>query len=151
MTFHPGARRLAVLLVVSLAWAGCKGKEAESAAPVSVPPVSSVPSFKVNAVELGNAIGPDKRVAAQSSTFLPTDTIYAVVTTDGAAPSVTLAAVWTYEDGQVVSESSQVIAPTGPAASEFHIAKPDGFPPGRYKVEIKADNATVGGKTFDVR
>lgn len=148
MMFHSNARRLAALLVVSLIWVGCKGKETESAA---VPPVSAVPAFKVSKVELGNAIGADKRVAAPASVLAPNDTIYAVVVTEGAAQSVTLAATWTYEDGQLVNESMQTIAPTGPAATEFHISEPDGLPQGKYKVEIKADNSVVGIQTFEVR
>jgi len=152
MMFHSNARRLAAVLVVSLIWTGCKGKEAETSAPAPVPPVgAAVPAFKVSKVELGNAIGADKRIAAPASVLAPSDTIYAVVVTEGAAPSVTLAATWTYEDGQLVNESMQTIAPTGPAATEFHISKPDGLPPGKYKVEIKADNALVGTETFEVR
>jgi hypothetical protein len=83
--------------------------------------------------------------------FAASDTIYAVIATEGAAPSVTLAAKWTYEDGQTVNESTQTIAPTGPAATEFHIAKPDGWPTGKYKVEISANGAPAGSQEFEVR
>jgi hypothetical protein len=151
--FHSGARRLAALLAVSVIWVACKGKEAETApaAPEPVPPVSAVPVFKVTTVELGNAIGADKRVAAPASVFSGGDTIYAVVATEGALRPVVLAATWTFEDGQLVAESTETIESAAPAATEFHISKPDGLPPGRYKVEIKADNATVGSKEFEVR
>jgi hypothetical protein len=38
---------------------------------------------------------------------------------------------WTFEDGQVVNES-QNIASSGPAVTEFHISKPDGWLVGKY-------------------
>jgi hypothetical protein len=105
----------------------------------------------VSGIELGNAIGADKRVSAPSSSFASTDTIYASVATDGASPSVTLVARWTYQDGQLVNEESQSIAPTGPAVSEFHIAKPDGWPAGSYQVEVIANGASAGRREFQVR
>ena len=40
---------------------------------------------------------------------------------------------WTYQDGQVVNESTQTIAPTGDAKTEFHISKPEGWPPGQVQ------------------
>jgi hypothetical protein len=62
-----------------------------------------------------------------------------------------LAAKWTYQDGQTVNESSQSIAPTGPAATAFQVAKPDGFPAGKYKVEITKDGVSAGTREFEVK
>jgi hypothetical protein len=64
---------------------------------------------------------------------------------------VTLVARWTYGDGQLVKESSQTIAPSGPTVSEFHISKPDGWPAGSYKVEVVANGAPVGSQSFEVK
>jgi hypothetical protein len=64
---------------------------------------------------------------------------------------VTLKARWTYEDGQLVNESQQTIAPTGPAVTEFHIAKPSGWPAGKYQVEISSAAGSLGSKSFEVR
>ena len=55
-----------------------------------------------------------------------------------------------WEDGQVVNETSQIAEP-GPATTEFHIAKPDGWPAGSYQVEILADGATAVVQRFEVR
>jgi hypothetical protein len=90
-------------------------------------------------------------VTQQGTTFAPTDTIYVTVVTTGSAPSATLTAKWTYQDGQVVNESTQTIAPTGPAATEFHIAKPDGWPAGSYKVEVSLNGRSTGTKEFEVK
>ena len=100
---------------------------------------------------MGKKIGADKRVASPVTTFGPKDTIYASVATTGSAPSKTLTAKWTFQDGQTVKEGSETIAPTGPAVTEFHIAKPSGWPVGKYKVEISADGAPVSTKEFEVK
>jgi uncharacterized protein YfaS (alpha-2-macroglobulin family) len=105
----------------------------------------------VTTVELGKQIGADKRVTQQMTSFAPKDTIYATVLTNGSAPSATLTAKWTYQDGQVVNESTQSIAPNGPAATEFHIAKPDGWPTGTYKVEVSLDGRSGGTREFEVK
>ena len=119
------------------------------AAPLTPPPAASV--VTVTTVELGNQIGADKRVTQQRTSFAPTDTIYATVVTNGSAPSATLTAKWTYQDGQVVNDSTQTIAPTGPAATEFHISKPDGWPAGTYKVEVSLNGRSTGTKEFEVK
>lgn len=133
----------------------CKKSE-EPAKPAAPAPQAAAPApqapapFQVARIDLGNAIGTDKKVAAPSTSFKPGDTIYASIVTVGAAPSVTLKARWTYQDGQLVSESSQSIAPTGPAATEFHIAKPDGWPAGKYTLEVAANGTPVGTREFTV-
>jgi len=148
--------RITFALAVALALLACDRSET-SAPPASTPPVSApAPAAapepaRVSAIDLGNAIGADKRVTAPGAAFAPGDTIFASIATEGASPSLTLTARWTYEDGQLVSESSETIAPTGPATTEFHITKPDGFPAGRYRVEISANGAAAGARDFEVR
>ncbi len=160
--------RLAVFvcLAAALGATGCRRDDARSATPTAAPaaaPTAAAPAtqpaaqappaapFAVSSIELGKEIKPDKRVAEAITVFAPTDTIYASVVTSGTAPSVTLKARWTYEDGQLVNESEQTIAPQGPSATEFHIARPSGWPAGKYKVEIAANGAPAGSKDFEVR
>ncbi len=142
--------RIALALAVGLALFACGRSETTTSTP-STPPVSANAPARVSAVQLGNAISADKRVSAPAAAFAPGDTIFASISTEGSAPSLTLTARWTYEDGQLVDESSETIAPTGPATTEFHIAKPDGFPAGRYKVVITADGAPAATREFEVR
>jgi hypothetical protein len=149
--------RTIIACVLIVAAGACKRNEAPPAktasAPATIapaqPPTAAVP-FKVVAVDLGKEINADKKIAQPTAAFGTADTIYAVVTTEGTAPSVALNARWTYEDGQVVDETSQTIAPTGKGATEFHIAKPGGWPTGKYKVEISANGAVVTAKDFVV-
>ncbi len=144
------AAGLGLLVVAAPA---CKKKEApatsaEAAAPASAPaPVA----FAVQSVEVGKGIGADKRVASPGTTFGRRDTIYVSVATEGAAPSKTLSAKWTFHTGQVVKQQSETIAPTGPAATEFHISKPSAWPTGKYKVEIAIDGAPAGSKDFEIK
>src|SRR6185295_19140349 len=105
----------------------------------------------VTGVSLGRAIGGDKRVTDAAGTFKPNDVIYASIATSGSAPSASLKARWTYQDGQVVEETEQVIAPTGDAVTEFHISKPDGWPAGKYKLEVLLDGTPAQTKDFEVK
>jgi hypothetical protein len=110
-------------------------------------------AVRVTQVELGRSVGPDGRVNDNATTdeFRPNDTIYASVNTEGTATGTTLAARWTFQDGQVVDETSNTISPTGPTVTAFHITKPDGFPAGRYKVEILLNGQRVESKDFEVK
>jgi hypothetical protein len=136
-----------------IAVAGCKKAappvqdESANAAPAAPAPKE----FSVTGIDVGKGLGADKRVTTPTTTFAPTDTIYASVATDGAAPSKTIVAKWTFQDGQTVKEESSTIAPTGLATTEFHIAKKSGWPVGKYKVEITVDGRSAGTKDFEVK
>lgn len=114
------------------------------------PPAAAIP-FKIAAVELGRELGTNKRVTSPTTSFGAHDTVCASVSSEGSAPKVTLKARWTYQDGQLVDESVQSIAPTGPTTTEFHVAKPSDWPAGNYKVEISADGTTATTREFVVR
>jgi hypothetical protein len=153
MTRHVPTGLVCLALLFSLVACNRETQAPTTTAPppaVSAPAPASAP-FRVSGVQVGNAIDADKEVVAPSATLAPGDTIYASVMTEGAAPKVTLTARWTYEDGQLVDETTQIIAPTGPATSEFHISKPDGWPAGRYQVQILADGTAVATQQFEVR
>jgi hypothetical protein len=148
-------RAVAIGLCVALAafGAACSKKPAEAPAPLPAPAPAPAPvsTVQVTDVQLGTAVGADRRVSAPTNAFRPTDTIYASVVTTGSAPSATLTARFTYQDGQLVNESSQTIAPTGSDATEFHISKPDGWPAGQYRVEVLLDGRSVSTKDFQVQ
>ena len=129
------------LLLVAVALAGCSRKET---------PPAAASALRVADISLGRSIAADKSVVDKSDSFRPEDTFYLSVRTEGSATSATLKARWTYEGGQVVDESIQSIAPSGPAITEFHVSKPDGWPPGRYEVEVSLNGATAGRKEFKV-
>lgn len=136
---------LSMLLVLGMV--ACQKKEAPK--PAAAPPAG----VSVSAITLGNAIGADKKVTAPGDSFAKSDTIYAAVETQGAG-TATLAAKWTYHKGDKVADvsaSEQTIMPSGPAVSEFHISKPDGWPQGDYQVEVLLNGASAGVKKFTVK
>ncbi len=148
-TNWPALAGVALILVLA-GGGGCKKKtEAPAPLPAPAPPPVAVP-VQVTALELGTAVGADKRVTAPTERFSPGDTIYAVVLTSGSAASANLTARFTYQDGQVVAETPQTIAPSGADATEFHVSKPDGWPAGAYRVVILLDGQEVTSRSFTV-
>lgn len=152
---------LALGLAGALTIAACNKSPENTPAPATTtPPPAPAPAptpppaaqgVSVTSVDLGTAVGADQKVTSPTTSFSPKDTIYAAVSTTGAASNATLGAKWTYQDGQTVNDSSQTIAPTGPAVTTFHISKPDGWPAGNYKVEISLDGNAVSSKDFSVK
>ena len=141
---------MALALAVTATFTACGGGDSDAPAD-TVPPAATDAAVRVTQVDIGNAIGADKRVTAVSEELRPSDTIYASVVTEGSASSAELTARWTFEDGQVVDESSQTISPTGTAVTEFHISNPAGWPAGNYEVEILLNGARAETKSFSVR
>ena len=138
---------LALLLAGAMTSLGCD-REEPAVEQAEETDVVDEPALDVTGVALGRAIGADKRVIDEVGDFAPTDTIYASVETEGSG-SGTLAARWTYEDGQVVDESSHPIG-GGEQVSEFHVSKPDGWPEGHYEIVILLNGQEVDRKGFDV-
>ena len=143
--------RLWLVALVALTLSGCKRSQSVIDPEPETPPVSTAAPFRVSAFDLGNAIDASKRISSPTSTFAPDDTIYAAILSDGSAPNVEIVARWTFEDGQIVSESSQTLAADGPAATEFHLASPSGLPAGKYQVEVTANGAAAASREFEVK
>ena len=152
---------LATLAALVLTLNACGKKEeapkpqvalAPTSTPAPVPP-PVMAGVAVGSVTLGKAIDTGKKVSQAAESFGTKDTIYASVNTTGSG-NATLKAKWTYRKGgqeSLVKEDKQMIAPTGPATSEFHISKPDGWPVGDYQVEIFVDDKSANTKTFTVK
>lgn len=104
---------------------------------------------RVSQIDMGRSLNADKTVNDTDS-FKPNDTIYASIVTEGTGATATLKARWTYQDGQIVNESTQTIAPTGDARTEFHISKPDGWPTGKYKLEVFLNGSSAATRNFEV-
>ena len=127
-------------------------------APGAQPPAVSAPSApaavaRVTDIALGSALDAQGRVApdAAKTSFAPSDTIYVSVLTDKPPAGTSLSARWTYEDGQVVNEEHESLTSSDRTATEFHISKPDGWPTGRYRVEIALNGRPAGARDFEVR
>ena len=147
--------RVARASLLIFAVAACSKKDAEPApdtTPAPAPPANPT----VSTIELGRRIGSDKRVTDTTSVFARRDTIYLAVVTDNTSPTTNLTARWSFvSTGQVVDSTAQAVAPSASAGTvsvtEFHIAKPSGWPPGKYKVDVTMDGQSVGSREFEVR
>ena len=155
--------KLHIALVLAVMVSVATGCQKESPPPPPTPAPTAAPQVQTPAptpdmvsvanINLGKSLGPDKKVSAPTDTFSKSDTIYAVVETTGSG-NATLKAKWTYLKGDKiapVSEGSQTINASGPAATEFHISKPDGWPTGDYQVEISLNDTPAGTKKFVVK
>jgi hypothetical protein len=132
--------RVAGSLLLALAPLGCAGSKAPAQTGITV-----------TDIDVGRSVTADKTIADRSDAFQPADTFYVSVKTEGSGPSATLTARWTYEDGQVVDESRQTIAPAaGATFTEFHLSRTDGWPAGGYTVEVLLDGASAGTRDFKV-
>lgn len=173
---HPTVRLIAVALLASTALVACKKKDdtvnavdtapgtpASSVSLPSSPPPAPAPSTAtppaataISDVQLGNAVGTDNRVGSPSTSFGTKDTLYASVAVP-ASTTGTLGARWLYlgTDGAasptVVDTQSKSLTGGGATNHEFHISKPDGWPAGKYRVEINQDGRVVQTRDFDVR
>ena len=137
----------ALCLVLALGVSACQKSNTET----STTQDNATRELRVADIELGRGVGADKRVTDATTVFAPNETIYAAVVTDGGASDAEIKARWTFQDGQVVEESTQRVSPTGGAATEFHVSKPDGWPEGKYKVEVFVNGASAGSKDFEVK
>ncbi len=143
---------------------GCKKKEepaplppAADTMPAPAPAPAAMPATaSVNGVDLGNAVGADLRVTAPMTTFGSKDTIYAAVSTGTSDPAASVAgklgAKWTHIDSnQTVHEESKDITFAGDGVTDFQVSKPDGWPTGKYKLEISLDGSVVQTREFEVK
>lgn len=161
---------LAASLAAVLALSAC-GKKDDSAsqvpaasppatapAPSATTPSAATPSTGMDAsasvtftsLELGSTVDASNKILASGTSFAPKDTIYASVDTSGTG-NATLAAKWTYQDGQTVHEDSKSLNTSGPQTTAFMISKPSGFPAGNYKVDISLNGNQVASKDFAVK
>ena len=159
---------LATTIAVSVLLSAC----GNDPAPTPIPPIPAPPprvpvpatevatpadeasvaaAVSVVAVDLGNDVDDDGRVRAVLATFQPKDTIHASISTDGSAPTPTKLGVrWSYRDGGLIRADSKDFALVSPAITDFSVSKPDGWVPGKYKVEILLNGTVVQTKDFEV-
>jgi hypothetical protein len=108
--------------------------------------------IRVSDIQVGKVVGSDKKIGDQTTSFGVRDTMYVAVITDGAAKDAKITAKWTFNDKQVVKESSQTISPAGgETATEFHVDKKSAWPKGKYKVEVMLNGVSSGTKDLEVK
>jgi len=152
------AAALASSLIFFVALAACgkkdEGKVVDTTATGTQTATVSVDTtpIKVSDIQVGKAIGSDKKVANQTTDFGVRDTMYVAVITDGAAKDAKVTTKWTFNGKQVVKQDSQTISPTGGEnVTEFHIDKKTAWPKGKYTFEVLLNGVSAGTKDLEVK
>lgn len=138
------------LVALMLAVSGCGKKDSAPTVDTGSRAEANT-AVRVTDVKVGRGLGADQRLTEETDELRPADVIYAVVETQGSGPNTALQARWTYEDGQVVDETSRNISAAGDDVTEFHISKPSGWPKGKYKVEILLNGTPTASEDFEVK
>lgn len=143
----------AIIAAVTTALLACGKKEDTATTNTSVDTTAVAPAsvVEVSDVDLGRAVGADKKITDKTDTFKPTDQIFASVHTHGTAPTAKLAAKWMYENGTPVTENSETISPNGDDYTQFHIAKASPWPTGKYTLHVLLDDREVKTVDFTIK
>ena len=146
MRAHSSASARALLIatvVCTIATAGCWGSS----------PRGGSGDVRVTDIILGRSLAPDGTIAedGRTNSFWVNDTFYVEVVTEGAAPSATLAAHWTYQDGTAAGEATKTISPSGATTTVLQASNPELWKPGDYKVEVLLDGVSAGTKELSAR
>lgn len=147
----PAAAEPASAPVANADAAAGAGAAADGASTAGAPPVSTDRRLHVTAVDVGKSVGTDNRVTTAATAFDRNDTIYVSVATDGSGGNIPVTAKWTYQDGEVVDTETRTVANAGPAVTAFRVSKPEGWPTGRYQVQISVSDEVVATRDFAVR
>ncbi|GAB3375701.1 hypothetical protein GCM10027431_29630 [Lysobacter rhizosphaerae] len=115
----------------------------------------TIGAVSIESIALGSHIDSRLRIPVPKTIFKPTDTIYISVTMHASftAPR-TLGVLWTYGQGdnlQAVHDESRELVFIGYGQTEFHVAKPDGWPEGQYYAEVFMNGVSVDKLEFTVR
>ncbi len=156
---------LLVAAIAAVAVVGCKKKEEAAPAPAPAatepapaPTPAPAATASVASVDLGTAAGPDLKLTATTTTFAPKDKVIVSVGTTTSDPAASVAAkldvklsyVTATETMDVKTETRDINF-AGPGTTNVDFAKPDGWPTGKYKVEVSLDGAVVQTKEFEVK
>ncbi len=155
---------LLVAIIGSVAIVGCKKKEEAVPAPaptiaepIAAPAPAPAATASVASVDLGTATGPDMKLTATTMSFKPKDKFIVSVGTTTSDPAASVAgkltAKLTFTNGaeiMPVDEKTQDFNLAGAGTTNFEFSKPDGWPVGKYKVDVSLDGAVVQSKDFEV-
>lgn len=115
-------------------------------------PSPEASAIRIMDVALGNAVEGDSAVVQEMTAFAPTDVIHAVVSHEGMGGDARITARWSYQDGQVVDERTEVVTSSGMGAeyTHFQIANAAGWPAGQYTLDISVNDVQQHTETFEV-
>ncbi|MBN8717716.1 hypothetical protein [Thermomonas sp.] len=147
-----------IVLALGMLLAGCQRTAPPPAAPTAAmparpaatPPVAS--GARIARLELGDAVDAQGRVVVPQIRFTPHATFHASAELQlaDAAPH-TLDAHWFYLDTrQTIFEERKLLTGPGSRLTVFQLSKPDGWPPGQYRLELRLDGQLAQARVFEV-
>jgi hypothetical protein len=139
----------AVILVLAVACDRSQRATADSAAGAVASNFGT--ALSVIDVDMGRHIDAEKKISDKTDDFAPTDTIYASVHTSGTATNRALVGRWTFQDGSVVDEKTDMVTTTGTGRTVFYISKPGGLAAGKYTLHVLVDGKEVRSKDVEVK
>ena len=122
---------------------------ATEAKPAAAPAKTSGP-FQIVGFDLGTAVGPDGRIATPADHLPSTDTIYAVLRTEGKPEAMTLTARLSYNRQQNLGTQDILVSPDPKAPPAAKFTKDGGFAKGQYRLEIWRGNDVQVARDFVV-
>lgn len=158
------SQALLVAVVGSVAVVGCKKKEEAAPPPAPAaetapapPPPAPAATASVAAVDIGTAVDANMKITAAAATFKPKDTVHVSIGTATSDPAATVAGkvgaklVYLDKSGEiVVSDETRDLNLTNTGNTNFQFAKPDGWPAGKYRIDVSLDGKVVQSKEFEV-
>jgi hypothetical protein len=149
---HVARSLLAAAVVGSVACGGGGEKSGTETGAANTAAAPVVPEkFEVANVMIGKRIGANNLITEPTFQFAPADTVFVSIGTTGKSDGTTLTAIWHFQDGKVMDSTAKTVHPTGPEATEFHLANAKGFKQGTYKVTIYSDGDSADARTFAVK
>jgi hypothetical protein len=83
--------------------------------------------------------------------FKSSDGVFLSIRTKGTASKYTLSSRWLDPTGKRLTEYSQIIVNAGQTDTVFSLSKPDGWPKGRYQVELSINGKPLRTVPFTVQ
>lgn len=77
--------------------------------------------------------------------------VFVSIQTKGTAAKYTLSAKWLQPSGELLTEYAQTLSKPGVNDTVFSLSRPDGWPPGEYKIELSINGKKLTTKTFGVQ
>lgn len=164
--------RHALLLLATLALAACGSNEpsetsvtgpaagSDLAPPATTgdaatveqsPTVTPLGSYRPLELQLGSELDAEGRVREARDTFATSDRVHLSVLGSAGDLPVRVKARWLDPEGRLLGESGQLLEPGPASVLTFTLTQPQGWPPGRYRVELSLNDLEVDRREFDVR
>ena len=136
---------------IAMITTSCKQRADDASTTTSGGAVAEPATIQIAEVDLGKGLQADKTIRDETDDFAARDSVFASVRTTGMADNATITARWTFQDGQVVSERTETISPTGEAFTTFFISQPGGLPKGKYTLSVLLNGTEAQKKEFEVK